>query len=186
MISTHNGRIQWLESNWKEVFIFPIYRAHNNSSNGTNFLIKTRWCFGSAFCISIWHGTLHSAAHRVIIHDFLRGKPFSRLRNFTYKHRFLSSLKWCSRAYIQRWSFLRLCLKISSPGFSTQRQKVNRLGMLDCSDRILLQEDKKLNRMLSTRWVPFLMISSATQDKNSWLHANGFSLTLKHWSSFVF
>ena len=102
---THNGRIQWLESNWKEVFIFPIYRAHNNSSNGTNFLIKTRWCFGSAFCISIWHGTLHSAAHRVIIHDFLRGKPFSRLRNFTYKHRFLSSLKWCSRAYIQRWSF---------------------------------------------------------------------------------
>lgn len=47
----------------------------------------------AGFCISIWHGTLHSAAHRVIIQDFFLRKTFSRLQIFVYEHRFLSSLK---------------------------------------------------------------------------------------------
>ena len=48
MMIGNTMELWWFESNWKEVFIFPISRiaaaAHNNSSNGTNFLIKT-WCF---------------------------------------------------------------------------------------------------------------------------------------------
>lgn len=42
MMIGNTMELWWFESNWKLKRGFPI--AHNNSSNGTNFLIKT-WCF---------------------------------------------------------------------------------------------------------------------------------------------